>query len=142
MLSELLCSPRPHLQLRLQKHVSPAGFVAKPNSFGVAPLEDPAVWAQVEAKYPNRKIPLPTDIPMVSPVDNLSGLRDALLALRKGISPGAGGLRPEFLKTEVLEPGQMLLLERFSMRHLRGELPAWWYTVWPTVQVVGLYKTQ
>ena len=27
------------------------------------------------------------------------------------------------------------------MRHLRGELPAWWYTVWPSVQTVGLYKT-
>ena len=27
------------------------------------------------------------------------------------------------------------------MRHLRGELTAWWYTVWPSIQTVGLYKT-
>ena len=118
--------------------------VARICSFRVAPLDDPAVWAQVEARYPERKITLPTFVPKQSPIDNLGGLKDALLAFKKGVSPGAGGLRPEFLKTlaDVLEPGHMTLLQEFGLRHLQGELPAWWYTVWPTVQVVGFYKTE
>ena len=86
---------------------------------------------------------IPMDLPKESPVDNLKGLKDNLLGLKKGTSPGTGALRPEFLRTlaQVLSPGQMSALEDFGMQHLRGNLPAWWYTVWPSVQTVGLYKT-
>ena len=77
-----------------------------------------------------------------SPVESLKGLRDSLLALRKGVSPGTGGLRPEFLKAlaEVMDPTQMSLLEDFGMRYLRGDLPAWFYKVWLSVQSVPLFK--
>ena len=36
----------------------------------------------------------------------------------------------------------MALLADFGRRYLRGDLPPWWYAVWPSVQVVGLYKTE
>ena len=42
----------------------------------------------------------------------------------------------------MFDPGQMSLLEDFGMRYLRGDLPPWWYAVWPLVQVVGLYKSE
>ena len=124
------------LKRQVMKHLG-AGQVSKAvgliSSFGLAPLEDPQVWEQVQSKYPARKQVIPTNIPKQCPVDNLRGLRDTLLALRRGKSPGAGGLRPEFLKAlaEVFEPGQMALLEDFGLRYLRGDLPAWWYAVWP-----------
>ena len=117
--------------------------VGRISSFGVAPMEEAEVRDMVAAKYPARKLELPATLPKDSPIDNLGELRESLLSLRNGISPGSGGLRPEFLKTlaEVMEPAQMHLLEDFGMRYLRGELPPWFYTVWLTVQTVPLYKT-
>ena len=117
--------------------------VSRISSNGVASMEDPEVRDMVGAKYPERKIEFPSTVPKDSPVDNLRDLKDSLLSLKNGVSPGAGGLRPEFLKSlaEVMEPAQMSYLEDFGMRYLRGELPPWFYTVWLTVQTVPLYKT-
>ena len=118
--------------------------VGRISSFGVAPMEEPEVRDMVASKYPARKLELPATLPKDSPIDNLGKLQESLLSLRNGISPGSGGLRPEFLKTlaEVMEPAQMHLLEDFGMRYLRGELQPWFYTVWLTVQTVPLYKTE
>ena len=97
--------------------------VSRINSYGAAPLDEPGVKEQVAAKYPVRKKVIPFNIPRGSPIDNLGGLRENLLGLIKGSSPGTGALRPEFLKTLAgsLNPGQRSLLEDFGMRHLRGE---------------------
>ena len=117
------------LNRQVMKHLG-ASQVSKAvgliSSFVLAPLEDPQVWEQVQSKDPDRKQVIPTNIPKQCPVDKLRGLRDTLLALKRGKSPGAGGLRPEFLKAlaEVFEPGQMALLEDFGLRYLRGYLPA------------------
>ena len=100
--------------------------VSRINSFGAAPLDEPGMKDQVAVKYPARKKVIPSNISKESPIDNLEGLKENLLGLRKGSSPGTGALRPEFLKTLAgsLNPGQMSLLEDFGMRHLRGELPS------------------
>ena len=54
------------LKRQVMKHLG-AGQISKAvgliSSHGVAPLEDPLVWAQVESKYPDRKQVIPTNIP-------------------------------------------------------------------------------
>ena len=94
-------------------------------SHGVASMDDPAVQAQVAAKYPARGRPLPARVPRGQPVDHLRGLRDELKGLEPGTSPGCGGMRPEFLRVvgEAMEEEDMVLLEEFGMAYLRGELP-------------------
>jgi hypothetical protein len=89
-------------------------------SHGAALLNMLAMRAQVEAKYLGRKMEIPTDITKECPVDNVRGLKDNLMGVRKGASPGTGALRPEFLKilAKLPSPSQMSLLEDFSMRHL------------------------
>ena len=112
-------------------------------SDGVASLENEAVKALVKSKYPERKKELPSQVFKESPLESLQGLRDSLLSLRRGVAPGAGGLRTEYLKAlaQVLEPAQMQLLEKFLLRYLRSDLPAWFTKVWLTVQTVALWKT-
>ena len=108
------------------------------SSYGVADMECPEVRDMVAAKYPERKMDLPAILPKDSPVDNLNDLKEALLSLGRGVSPGCGGLRPEFLTTlaEVMEPAQMTLLEDFGMRYLRGP---WFNTVWLTKRALVQY---
>ena len=76
--------------------------------------------------------------------ENLNGLRESLLQLERGKSPGAGGLRPEFLfiLAEMMTEAQMDLFEEFGMRYLGGELPPWFYEVWLSVTTVPLFKNE
>ena len=67
-------------------------------SDGVASLDDESVQEKVLAKYPERKKELPSHVPKSAPLENLKGLQDALLSLRRGVSPGTGCLRTEYLK--------------------------------------------
>ena len=67
------------------------------SSFGVASVDNPAAMAALRAKYPDRTHPMPASVTKGQVVDNLSGLRDSLLSLEKGVSPGTGGCRPEYL---------------------------------------------
>ena len=129
------------LKLLAKGQVSRA--VGKINSRGLANVEDPGVMEQLQAKYPDRKRDLPSHVTKASPVEHLRGLRESLLALKKGVSPGCGGLRPEFLTTlaMMMDPAQMMLLEDFGMRYLQGNLPAWFYAVWLSVQTVPLFKS-
>ena len=112
------------------------------NSFGIGNMEDPAVLQQMEAKYPERGHPLPSAVSRGQCVDNLRGLRGVLLDLKAGVSPGTGGMRPEYLTclAEVWGEEQMELLEQFGLRYLTGQLPPWWYKVWLSLMTVALYK--
>ena len=99
------------LSLLAKNQISRA--VSRINSFGAASLDEPAAREQVAAKYPARKMVIPTNILKGSQIDNLAGLKENLQGLWKGSSPGTGVLRPEFLKTlaDHLNPGQMSLLQ-------------------------------
>ena len=116
--------------------------VGRISSLGIADMKDEGVRAALSAKYPARGRPLPDTVRKDSPVSNLAGLKDSLLKLEKGVSPGSGGLRPEFLRTiaEVMDEQQMGLLQSFGMRYLDGLLPAWFYAVFPSCQTVPLLK--
>ena len=118
--------------------------VGRISSLGIADMEDERVRAQLATKYPARGRAMPDTVRKDSPVSNLAGLRDSLQKLEKGVSPGSGGLRPEFLKTlaEVMNDQQMGLLESFGMRYLGGLLPAWFYAVFPSCQTLPLLKNE
>ena len=87
------------------------------NSHGMASMSDPRVKAQVQAKYPARGRDLPASVTKGNHVENLRGLRDALLELERGKSPGTGGLRAEFLivLAEKMDGEQIELLEIFGI---------------------------
>ena len=72
-------------------------------------------------------------------------LRDSWLALKGGVAPCTGQLRPEFLVTlaEVWEEGSDSwdMVSSFAMRHVKGEFPAWYYKVCMSVETVGMFKT-
>ena len=117
--------------------------MSRVTSHGVASMDDPAVLAQVAAKYPARGRPLPDKVPKGQPVEHLRGLRDRLKALLPGSAPGCGGMRPEFLRVlgESMEEEDMILLEEFGLAYLQGDLPKWFYPIWLTVQTVPIFKT-
>ena len=114
------------------------------NSFGVANIDDNAVMNQVKLKYPNRGRPLPENVSWGRPVESLYCLRESLLQLERGKSPGAGGLRSEFLIVlgEMMTDNQMELFEHFGMKYLCGDLPDWFYQVWLSVMTVPLFKNE
>ena len=113
-------------------------------SHGVASVNDPSVLVQLQAKYPARGQPLPQRVTRGQAVDSLNGLRESLLGLEPGISPGTGGLRSEYLMVlaERMEDEDMDRLEDFGMKYINGELQDWFYPVWLTVQTVPLNKTE
>ena len=69
-------------------------------------------------------------------------LKESLLALDPGVSPGFWGLRNEHLTclAEVWEGDDMALLESFGVSYLNGELPPWFYKVWGSVSTTPLFK--
>ena len=118
--------------------------VSRLTSHGVADTRNPTVMTGLKSKYVRRSRELPASVTMGQPVDNVGGLKEALLSLGTGSSPGTGGMRGEFLTTlgEVLLEGEMTRLEDFAMLYLTGALPAWFYGVWGSVTTVPLYKTR
>ena len=64
------------------------------------------------------------------------------LKSKKGSSPGAGGCRAEFLVAlaETMDADKMQQLEEFGMMYLRSDLPPWFYQVFLSTRMVGLYK--
>ena len=113
------------------------------DSNGVASLESPATMATLRAKYPDRIRPLPATVTRGQCVDNLGGLREAMLGLERGVSSGPGGLRNEHLISlaEVWGEEEMARLQEFGLLYLNSSLPPWFYRVWGTVTTVPLYKT-
>ena len=101
--------------------------VSRLTSHGVADTKNPTVLTSLKSKYIARSRELLASVTMGQPVDNVAGLKDALLNLGTGTSPGTGGMRPEFLTTlaEVMEEGDTTKLEDFSMLYLTGALPPW-----------------
>ena len=43
---------------------------------------------------------------------------------------------------EIMDNEQMGLLASFSMRYLGGDLPGWFYAVYPSCQTVPLFKNE
>ena len=58
------------------------------SSHGVASVDCAATMAALKAKYPTRSHPMPASVSKGQVVDNLAGLKDSLLSLEKGVSPG------------------------------------------------------
>ena len=117
--------------------------VARINSFGVADMSDPSVREQLKAKYPDSQRAMPANLSKSAPVEHLRGLRENLLSLDRTISPGTGGLRPDYLTTlaQLMEAEQMAMLEGFGLRYANGDLPHWFYRVWLSVCTVPIFKT-
>ena len=113
------------------------------DSNGVASLDSAATKATLRSKYPGRERPLPNTVTRGQCVDNLSGLRQAMLGLERGVSSGPGGLRNEHIivLAEVWNDEEMGRLEEFGLLYLNGALPPWFYRVWSTVNTVPLFKT-
>ena len=118
--------------------------VSRLTSHGVADTRDPAVMAGLRTKYVARGRELPATVTLGQPVDRVVGMKETLLNLGTGTSPGTGGMRGEFLTclAEVWQEGEMARLEDFSMLYLKGDLPAWFYKVWGSVTTVPLWKTR
>ena len=99
----------------------------------------------MEAKYPDRGKEIPARVSKGQCVDTMRTLREPWFALKKGVAPGTGQLRPEFLVTlaEVWEEGcsSWDMVDNFAMRHVAGTLPPWYYLVCMTVETVPLFKT-
>ena len=79
--------------------------------------------AALRARYVERGKFLPDTVLMGQPADSLGGLKEALLNLPTGVSPGTGGgLRSELL-TGLAEVWQdNTLLEDFGMLYLNGTI--------------------
>ena len=118
--------------------------MSRMNSCGIGNIADPDILSQLKEKYPSRGRELPLRVEKGQAVDNLKGLRENLAQLKGGVSPGSGGLRPEYLVVlaEKMEREEMELLEEFGMKYLQGDLPPWFYTVWLSVQTVALFKNK
>ena len=112
-------------------------------SNGVGDMRDPDIAAQMKEKYPARKRNLQDSVLKRQCVDNFNGFRDRLKGLKEGISPGCGGLRPEFLSLlgHKMTRDQMEQVEEFSMAYVNGDLPNWFYGVWSSVRTCPLFKT-
>ena len=93
-------------------------------SNGVASIQDPAVMEQIREKYPERGREAPVRVEKRQCVEGLGGLREDLQNLERGVAPGCGGLRNEFLKVlaDKMSPEQMSLMESFGVNYLNGEL--------------------
>ena len=111
-------------------------------SNGVASMGDPAVRAALQAKYKPRMKNLPISVSKGECVQALGGLKESLLELQTGVSPGFGGLRNEHLRcfAECGDEEDLRALEAFSLKYLNGEFPPWFSKVWNSVSTVPLYK--
>ena len=113
-------------------------------SYGVADMAKPAVLRQLQEKFPPKVHSLPATVPKVAAVNSFRDLKENLLSLTPGTSPGSGGCRPEYLVAlgERMEPEELVLLEQFGLAYLSGELPAWFYQLWLSMEAVPLFKDE
>ena len=112
-------------------------------SHGLADGHSPEVLQQMRVKFPARNDPLPAAVLKLAPIDSFSQLRETLLSLEPGTSPGSGGCRPEYLVAlgEKMEDREIERLEAFILAYTAGSLPAWFYRLWLSLSTVPLYKT-
>ena len=109
-------------------------------SNGVASMDDPDVRALLQTKYKPREHDLPATVTKGECLQSMAGLRESLLELATGVSPGFGGLRNEHLRcfAETGEEEDMSKLESFSLKYLNAEFPPWFNQVWNSVSTVPL----
>ena len=112
-------------------------------SKGVADAFDQQVLEQVQAKFLPRKQDLQDSVPKTKIIDSLAFLRQTLLSLEPGTSPGSGGMRPKYHVAlgERLEDSDIDLLEEFGLSYLNGDLPPWLYRLWLSLQIIPLFKS-
>ena len=112
-------------------------------SKGVADAFDQQVLEQVQAKFLPRKQDLQDSVPKTKIIDSLAFLRQTLLSLEPGTSPGSGGMRPKYHVAlgERLEDSDIDLLEEFGLSYLNGALPPWLYRLWLSLQIIPLFKS-
>ena len=67
-------------------------------SNGVASTSDPWTLAALLTKYVARTREIPGSVSCSQCVDNLDGLRETILDLEPGVSPGTGGMKNEYLR--------------------------------------------
>ena len=113
-------------------------------SHGLADGDKQDVQDQMKIKFPQREDPLEESVPKVAPIDSFSCLREALLSLQPGSSPGCGGCRPEYLMAlgEQMEQSELELMEHFILAYAAGDLPAWFYRLWLSLSTVPLFKNE
>ena len=106
-------------------------------------MDNPQVQAALQAKYTMRGRDLPAAVTKEQCLDRLD-MRDSLLKLDPGVSPGFGAMRNEHLRclAEVWEPQDLALLEEFGLQYLNGNLPPFFYKVWGSVSTTPLFKNQ
>ena len=111
-------------------------------SHGVASMNDPIVRSSLQAKYKPREKDLPATVTKGQCLQALGGMRESLLELTTGVSPGFGGLRNEHLRcfAETAEEEDVRTLENFSLKYLNGDFPPSFSKVWNSVSTVPLYK--
>ena len=104
---------------------------------------DQQVLEQVQAKFLPRKQDLQDSVPKTKIIDSLAFLRQTLLSLEPGTSPGSGGMRPKYHVAlgERLEDSDIDLLEEFGLSYLNGDLPPWLYRLWLSLQIIPLFKS-
>ena len=95
---------------------------ARIKSHSVASIDTPGVMEALRTKFPARMRPLPATATKGQIVDNLGGLKEALVALELGSVPGTGGMRPEFLVTlgKKMSEEDMGRMEEHGMAYLNG----------------------
>ena len=64
--------------------------VSRITSKGVADIKNPDIRAQMERKHPPRQREIPDSIKKQTSGNDLKGLREAMLKLKRGGSPGCG----------------------------------------------------
>ena len=108
-------------------------------------MADPDVRAALQSKYKHRVKDLPLTVTKGECVQSLGSLKDSLLALQSGVSPGFGGLQNEHLRcfAETGEDEEINLLEAFCLKYVKGEFPPWFSKFWnsTSIQTTWLYQT-
>ena len=109
-------------------------------------LDNQVAKNALKSKYPPRGRQIPHEIKKGMPVDSMKAIKYAFKNQKQGVSPGTGGLRPEFLVclAEIWEDeaeDKWELVNFFCMQYVSGKMPPWFYKCVMTVETVGLYKT-
>ena len=87
---------------------------------------------------------MPASVTRGECLESMPGLRESILSLLPGLSPGFGGLRNKHLwvLAEVWGGQSMRLLETFFLRLLNAELPPWFQTMWGSVTTIPMFKNE
>ena len=119
-------------------------------SKGVADTSDPGVSAQLAAKHPCRKAPIPfrLDGDFDGAVDFVFDLTEIYRTLDRRAGKGPDGMSNAHLLVLAREHrgeearAVMERVSRFAARESNGDLPAWWYWATGAVKLTALVKKE